>query len=97
MGLIRIDVCDNWTVDYDRERGMYRVSYYRNGELVDECWFDAYEEKECRKPDVNVEHLISERLKRQCDYESCDDCDECCEVAGLMWLYKQLKGDRDED
>ena len=54
MGLIRIDVCDNWTVDYDRERGMYRVSYYRNGELVDECWFDAYEEKECRNPDVNV-------------------------------------------
>lgn len=46
MGLIKISVSDNWVVEYDRERGMYRASYFEDNHFVDECWFDAYEEKE---------------------------------------------------
>lgn len=46
MGLIRISESDDWIVDYDRERGMYRVSYFEDGHFVDEYWFDCYEEKE---------------------------------------------------
>ena len=46
MSLIRILESDNWIVDYDRERGMYRVSYFEDGHFKDECWFDCYEEKE---------------------------------------------------
>lgn len=47
MSLIRIAVSDDWIVDYDRERGMYRVSYFEDCHFKDDFWFDAYEEKEC--------------------------------------------------
>jgi hypothetical protein len=47
MSLIRISESDDWIVDYDRERGMYRVSYFEDGHFKDECWFDCYEEREC--------------------------------------------------
>ena len=50
MSLIRISESDDWIVDYDRERGMYRVSYFEDGHFKDEYWFDAYEEKEIRLP-----------------------------------------------
>lgn len=46
MGLIRIAEEDNWAVDYDRIRGMYRVSYFENGHFVAECWFACYGERE---------------------------------------------------
>ncbi len=46
MSLIRISESDDWIVDYDRERGMYRVSYFEDGHFKDEHWFDCYEEKE---------------------------------------------------
>ena len=46
MSLIRISESDDWFVDYDRERGMYRVSYFEDGHYKDEYWFDCYEEKE---------------------------------------------------
>lgn len=54
MSLIRICYSDDWFVDYDRERGMYRVSYFEDNHFVDECWFDAYEEKEIRLPSCSV-------------------------------------------
>lgn len=44
--MIRISENHDWTVDYDPERGMYRVSYFQDNHFVDECWFDVYEEKE---------------------------------------------------
>ena len=46
MSLIRISESDGWIVDYDRGRGMYRVSYFEDNHFVDEHWFDCYEEKE---------------------------------------------------
>lgn len=46
--LIRISESDDWIVDYDKGRGMYRVSYFQDNHFVDEYWFDAYEEKEVR-------------------------------------------------
>lgn len=46
MSLIKISESNGWIVDYDRERGMYRVSYFEDNHFVDECWFDAYEERE---------------------------------------------------
>ena len=55
MSLIRISESDDWIVDYDRERGMYRVSYFEDGHFVDEHWFDAYEEKEL---DNRIEKII---------------------------------------
>ena len=46
MSLIRISESDDWIVDYDRGRGMYRVSYFEDGHFKDEYWFDAYEDRE---------------------------------------------------
>ena len=44
--IIRINTSDDFIVDYDKSRGMYRVSYFEEDHFVDECWFDAYEDKE---------------------------------------------------
>ena len=55
MDIVRIDISDDWIVDYDKSRGMYRVSYFEDGRFVDECWFDAYEDKEV---DNRVEKII---------------------------------------
>lgn len=45
MKFTRIYESDNFIVDYDTKRKLYRVSYFENGHFKDECWFDAYEEK----------------------------------------------------
>lgn len=47
MDVVRICESDNFYVDYDKSRGMYRVSVFEDGHFKDEYWFDAYEEKEC--------------------------------------------------
>ena len=54
MSLIRVSESDDWIVDYDRERGMYRVSYFEDNHFVDECWFDEYKEDTA----VNLEPLV---------------------------------------
>lgn len=36
----------DFQVDYDPERGMYRVSIFTDNHWHDEFWFDAYEDKE---------------------------------------------------
>ena len=51
MSLIRISESsnpegDSWFIDYDPERGMYRATYFQDNHFVDECWFDAYEDRE---------------------------------------------------
>lgn len=46
MNLIKILENDDWIVDYDRENGQYRVSYFENNHFRDELWFDCFEEKE---------------------------------------------------
>ena len=56
MSLIRISESDDWIVDYDRERGMYRVSYFEDHHFKDEHWFDAYEDKELGSNEVML-HL----------------------------------------
>jgi hypothetical protein len=43
--LIRISESDNWAVDYDKERGMYRVSHFEDNHFKDEFWFDEYEKE----------------------------------------------------
>ena len=48
MDLVRICDSDNFVVDYDKSRGMYRVSAFEDGHFKDEYWFDAYEEKEVK-------------------------------------------------
>ena len=53
MALIKICESDNWVVCYDRERGMYRVSYFDDSYFVDECWFDVYEEREVLIAEAN--------------------------------------------
>lgn len=62
MDVIRISVSDDWIVDYDKSRGMYRVSYFQDNHFVDEYWFDAYEDKEVNN---RIEKIIDrlEELK----------------------------------
>jgi hypothetical protein len=46
---------------------MYRVSYFEDGHFVDECWFDAYEDKEV---DDRIEKIVGklEQLKTNFGY-----------------------------
>ena len=62
MSLIRIDVNDDFIVDYDKERGMYRVSYFQDNHFQDEIWFDAYEEKELG---IDKQELINWLLEQK--------------------------------
>lgn len=52
MSLIRICESEDFVVDYDKDRGMYRVSVFTDYHFMDEYWFDAYEEKELATKDV---------------------------------------------
>jgi hypothetical protein len=54
MSLIRISESDDWIVDYDRERGQNRVSYFEDNHFKDEYWFDEYKEDAT----VNLEPLV---------------------------------------
>lgn len=45
MNIVRIHESDDFVVDYDKNRSMYRVSYFEDGHFVDECWFDAYKQE----------------------------------------------------
>lgn len=42
MNLIRVSETDDCIVDYDKERGKYRVSIFEHGHFWDEFWFDEY-------------------------------------------------------
>ena len=53
MNLIRIAEGNDFVVDYDKDRGMYRVSVFEDCHFKDEFWFDAYEEKELSKINNN--------------------------------------------
>ncbi len=61
MSLIRISESDDWIVDYDRERGMYRVSYFEDYHFKDEYWFDCYEEKEVTNKTELIGWLLGEK------------------------------------
>ena len=39
MGLFRISENDNFIVDYDKDRSMYRVSVFIGNHFLDEYWF----------------------------------------------------------
>lgn len=61
--LIRVSESDDWIVDYDRERGMYRVSYFEDCHFVDEYWFDAYEENE-----ISLSKALEKYKLVKCNY-----------------------------
>lgn len=54
----KITESQNWIIDYDTERGMYRVSYFIDNCFQDEVYFDAYE---------NIE-INSERINESCKF-----------------------------
>lgn len=59
MDIVRIDESDDFVVDYDKSRGMYRVSIFEDNHFKDEFWFDAYEDKEVD----NIVDKIIEKLE----------------------------------
>lgn len=62
MSLIRIsESSDGWIVDYDKERGMYRVSHSEDDIWYEEHWFDAYEEKEVTNKTELIGWLLGEK------------------------------------
>lgn len=48
MDKIRITVSENFSVYYNKDKGMYKVVIFENGKYKDEIWFDAYEEREIK-------------------------------------------------
>lgn len=54
MNLLKICLSDNFEVDYDRSRGMYRVSICKNGYSQEEFWFDAYGDTEIPSKEIPI-------------------------------------------
>lgn len=73
MSLIRISESEDFIVDYDKERGMYRVSVFNNGHFQNECWFDCYEERELSSnEDIDKLPYINIKETNSCiDEENC--------------------------
>ena len=76
MSLIRISTSDDFIVDYDRDRGMYRVSVFDEGHFWDEFWFDAYEEKEVGVKDIAMPVKRWEYYNHEWWAGHCPRCDE---------------------
>ena len=68
--IVRIQEDDNSIVEYDRIRGMYRVSFFEDGHFQDEVWFDAYEEKELAYTDV-LANRVEEKMEYMCGCRNC--------------------------
>ena len=98
MSLIRICVSDDFTVDYDKDREMYRVSIFKDNHFIDEYWFDCYEEKELSKKEVPMRVRREKYFYGTIPYcPVCDNkltewaskmlCDNYCRVCGqaLDW------------
>lgn len=93
MSLIRISESDDWIVDYDRERGMYRVSYFEDGHFWDEVWFDAYEEKE-----VKEIYLVYGNINESGDtdtwvediFDNLEQAEACAEWRNIMKTQKNV-------
>lgn len=75
MSLIRISESDDWIVDYDRERRMYRVSYFEDGHFKDEHWFYCFEERELQPIDKHMYDYASAYVKGASEFiQYVDDC-----------------------
>lgn len=61
--LIRISENDNFVIDYDVKRDMYRVSTFENYHFRDEYWFNAY-----NKEKLNVLNIYKQKY-RLCELE----------------------------
>lgn len=71
------------------------LEYYQSGNCMNDCEHydncsDYIYSKGYNKAIEDVKNLITERLKKDCNMASCDDCEECCEVSALMWIDKRL-------
>ena len=53
----RTCVGDDFVVDYDKSRGMYRVGIFEDYRLKNELYFDAYEEKEINEVYMVYGHI----------------------------------------
>lgn len=72
MGFIKISENDDWIVDYDRERGMYRVSYFEDNHFKDEYWFDAYEKRELGySVREEIADAVEEKMTYMCGCLNC--------------------------
>lgn len=98
MSLIRISESDDFVVDYDKDRWMYRVSVFNDNHFVSEYWFDCYEEKELSKKEIPM-RVHREKYfygtiahcpickKQLTEWASKMLCDNYCRVCGqaLDW------------
>lgn len=92
MSLIKICISDDFEVDYDRDRGMYRVSVFNDGHFWDEYWFDAYEEKECSLVDASKKYL---RDYSEEDMKKLFEEINTISIENQELLYKKIKENLD--
>lgn len=54
MDVIRILETDDWVVEYDKNRGMYRVSHFEDFHFKDEVWFEEHNSCQSYRSSNNV-------------------------------------------
>lgn len=78
--MIRVSESLDFIVEYDPERGMYKLSTLFDGYVMDEYWFDAYGSKEMNRRDVAIP------VKRFKNYNHewwAGRCPNCNEIIGF--------------
>lgn len=105
MDAVTILNTDDWVVNYDKSRSMYRVSHFEDNHFKDECWFDAYEDKECKQFSYwykeekgciircfNCKKRLDLRYPDGTEVQYLDYCPNCgSEMAGERVAYKNNK------
>ena len=72
MNIIRITVNDNFSVYYDKDRGMYKVVTFEDGNYKNEIWFDAYEEKQLNSiVRKEIANAVEEKMTYMCGCLNC--------------------------
>lgn len=60
-------------------------------ELAKALMYDRDQYEEGYSDAINhVKRLISKRLREECNFNSCDDCERCCEIEALLHIESQL-------
>ena len=89
MDVVRTHDSDDFVVDYDKSRGMYRVTIFQDNHFKDECWFDAYEEKEVNNKIDKVVNTLERHKLNFKEYFS-KNKRMCLGSSGLDYYFENL-------
>lgn len=81
---IRIFENDNFIVEYDKLNKQYIVNVFEDGHWIDECWFDAYDEKPIFVEGINMSQPNQNYKNENCQLTSEEFIKTYCNLCGTQ-------------